>query len=91
MSRLALVAAGLAGCGKGGDGGPRRTNHLPVHPSLDLAIVVPESMKRVELGVVHVTRADVFDNCHFTVRGNVRMADATFAFLTRAGVVRPAQ
>lgn len=62
MSRLVLTVIILAGCGQGGEAGPRRTDHLPVHPSLDLAIVVPESMKRVVFGVVHLSRADVFDD-----------------------------
>jgi hypothetical protein len=52
---LAAVLAALCACG-GGSG----TAHAPVDPSLDLSIVVPDTMKRVEVDFVIVVRSEVF-------------------------------
>jgi hypothetical protein len=53
--RRALVLT-IVGCGSGSTS----TSHAPVDPALELAIAVPESMKRVEVDFVIITRSQVF-------------------------------
>jgi hypothetical protein len=70
-----VVAVALAGC-DGGKGGAARA---PVDPSLDLAVVAPGGMKRVEVDFVWIERAERFPDAAAWVK-DLRMNDPSFEF-----------